>query len=82
MANNKLKTLDLHGFKVADVFDAIDRFIMKNQSAHKVCIMTGKGTGAVQKEALKYLKLGNYPWQHEVMPNGKKNTGCLIVFIG
>lgn len=78
----KLKTIDLHGFKQDMVFDALDQFIMKNQNQSQILVMTGKGKGIVQKEAIKYLKLGDYPWKYQVFDNGKQNTGCLIVFIG
>tara|TARA_B100000749_G_scaffold280891_1_gene280248 strand:+ start:23628 stop:23765 length:138 start_codon:yes stop_codon:yes gene_type:complete len=43
--------------------------------------MPGKGTGAIKKELLRYLKLGGYPSQPETMDNGKKNPGVLIVFL-
>jgi DNA-nicking Smr family endonuclease len=74
-------TLDLHGFKKDEVFDAVDRFIMKNQSAKQVRIMPGKGEGIVRSELLRYLKLGGYPWKYEELPNGSQNTGSVIVFL-
>jgi DNA-nicking Smr family endonuclease len=77
----KLPTLDLHGFKKDEVFDAVDRFIMKHQSAAQIKIMPGKGEGIVRSELLRYLKLGGYPWAYEEMPNGQKNTGSVIVFL-
>jgi hypothetical protein len=76
----KLPTLDLHGFKKDDVFDAVDRFVMKNQNAQKIRIMPGKGEGTVRNELIRYLKLGNYPWSYETMDNGSKNGGSIIVF--
>lgn len=78
----KLKTIDLHGYKQDMIFDALDKFIMKNQNQSQVLVMTGKGKGIVQKEAIKYLKLGGYPWKYQTLDSGKENTGCLIVFIG
>ena len=77
----KLPTLDLHGKTVDEVFDLVDRFITKNQSKPRICIIPGKGTGAVKKELLRYLKLGDYPWDHETLANGQKNMGSLIVFL-
>ena len=38
-------TLDLHGYKKDDVFDAIDAFIVRHSSKSRVRIMTGKGKG-------------------------------------
>lgn len=76
----KLPTLDLHGFKKDEVFDAVDRFVMKNQNAARVRIMPGKGEGIVRDEVIRYLKLGSYPWSYEVMENGSKNNGSIIVY--
>ncbi len=77
----KLPTLDLHGFKKDEVFDAVDRFIMKNNGRDRVKIMPGKGEGIVRAELLRYLKLGGYPWSYEEMPNGQKNMGSVIVHL-
>jgi dsDNA-specific endonuclease/ATPase MutS2 len=74
-------TLDLHGFKTDEVYDAVDKFIMKHHSRPKVRIMPGKGTGAVRQELIKYLKQGGYPWVYEDLANGDKNTGSLLVFL-
>jgi DNA-nicking Smr family endonuclease len=79
--NGGLPTLDLHGFKKDDVFDAVDKFIMKNHQKPRVKIMPGKGAGIVRNELISYLKQGGYPWAYEEMPNGEKNTGSLIVFL-
>lgn len=75
--------LDLHGFKTDEVEDAVDRFLMKASGASwkTARIMTGKGTGAVKSVVIKYLKLANYQWAYEKLPNGKNNEGCLVVFI-
>ena len=75
--------LDLHGFKSDEVEDAVDKFLVRAQEAGlaRARIMTGKGTGTVQKVVVQYLKLGNYPWKHEVLPNGKKNEGVMVVFL-
>ena len=78
---NKLPTLDLHGKRVDEVFDLVDAFLTKHQSKSRVCIMPGKGTGALKTELTRYLKLGNHPWDYETLPNGQKNTGSLIVFM-
>lgn len=78
-----MSTLDLHGYKVADVADAVDRFLVDSQRKNKarVRIMTGKGTGQVKKAVTQYLKLGGYPFEEERMPNGKRNEGVLVVFL-
>ena len=75
--------LDLHGFKTDDVENAIDRFLVQVSTSQlkRARIMTGKGTGAVQKLAIKYLKLAGYPWEFEKLSNGKRNEGCLVIFL-
>ena len=75
--------LDLHGFKTDEVEAAIDRFLMQvsKTSLKKARIMTGKGTGAVQAVAIKYLKLAGYHYAFERLPNGKSNEGCLVIFL-
>ncbi len=80
-AKSRHPTLDLHGRKKDEVFDLVDRFVMKNQNKDKIRIMTGKGTGAVQSVVIDYLKKGHFPWEYETLPSGAKNTGCLIVFL-
>jgi len=72
-----MPTLDLHGYKVADVIDAVDRFLVQNQKrgTYKVRIITGRGTGAVRKEALDWLKRGGFPFSQE-------NEGSYFVHLG
>ena len=79
--NSGLPTLDLHGFKKDDVVDAVDKFIMKHHHRERVRIMPGKGAGIVRQEVVRYLKQGGYPWAHEELPSGDKNTGVLVVFL-
>ena len=74
-------TLDLHGKKVDEVFDLVDKFISKHQNKSRVKIMPGKGTGKVKSELTRYLKLGGYPWEYETLDSGKKNTGCLVIIL-
>ncbi len=76
---DKIPTLDLHGYKKDDVFDAVDRFIMKNQNSSKLKIMPGKGEGIVRNEVIHYLKLGGYHWSFEIDAGGNKNIGSMIV---
>ena len=69
-------TLDLHGFTTDAVADAVDRFLMKSQRAghRKIRLITGKGTGAVRKTALDWLKLGGFPYSAE-------NEGSFVIFL-
>ena len=83
MPKNKRKypTLDLHGKKTSEVPDLVDTFLTKHSNKARVCIMPGKGTGAIKKAVTDYLKLGHFPWEYETLPNGNKNTGSLIVIL-
>ncbi len=78
-----MKSIDLHGYRVEEVAEAVDAFLHQlNQSgANRGKIVTGKGTGKVQKEVIKYLKLGGYPWQYETLKNGNQNTGVIILLL-
>lgn len=77
----KPPTLDLHGYKTDDVFDAVEAFLRKHENEHSVRIMPGKGTGKVKAVVIEYLKLANYPWSHEKLPNGGTNDGVMIVYM-
>ena len=79
MPKAKEPTIDLHGYKTDEVYDALDQFLRKHSSKKRVRIMTGKGI--VQKETLQYLKQAGYPWQYEKSGNGQPNTGVLVVFM-
>ena len=76
-----LPTLDLHGFKTEDVFDAVEAFLIKHQRQTQVRIMPGKGTGKVTAKVVEYLKLAHYHWSVERSPNGDANEGVLIVYM-
>lgn len=71
-----MQTLDLHGYVVADVVDAVDRFLVNCQKkgVHKARIITGRGTGAVRKAALDWLKRGGFPYSVE-------NEGSYVVHL-
>jgi len=74
-------TLDLHGYKTDEVFDALEAFFAKHAKASKLTLMPGKGSGKVRAKVIEYLKLGNYPWSYERLPNGSTNEGVLIVYM-
>lgn len=74
-------TLDLHGYKTDEVFDAVEAFLSRYAEAKQVRIMHGKGTGAVRAKVLEYLKLARYPSRPERLANGQVNEGVLIVFM-
>jgi dsDNA-specific endonuclease/ATPase MutS2 len=74
MSKDKIPTLDLHGYKTDEVFDAVDAFLRKHSSAEKVRIIPGKGTGKVMAVVKDYLSKANYPSKAE-------NEGSLIIFM-
>jgi DNA mismatch repair protein MutS2 len=78
-----LPLLDLHGFKTDEVADAVDKFLVQSsRKGHpRVRIMTGKGTGAVKKTVMEYLKLGGFPFEAEKMAGGGRNEGVLVVIL-
>ncbi len=75
--------LDLHGYKADEVEPALDDFLVKisNSNLKKARVMTGKGTGTVQKIVIQYLKLAGYQWTYEKLPSGKDNQGCLVIHL-
>lgn len=75
--------LDLHGYKTADVPDAVDRFLVESdRKGHaRVHIMTGKGSGAVKKTVTDYLRRGGFPFEVERREDGARNEGVLVVFL-
>ena len=80
-SSKRAPTLDLHGFKTDEVFDAVEAFLAKHQSEHTVRIMPGKGTGKVKSVVIDYLKKANYPFSYEKLPNGQTNEGVMIVYM-
>ena len=72
-----MPTLDLHGYKTDDVFDALENFLAKHASAKQVRILHGKGTGAVKAKVLEYLKLARYPSRPERIGEMARSTKAL-----
>lgn len=78
---DKIPTLDLHGYKVDEVFDAVEAFLAKHAQAERVRIMPGKGSGKVMAQVKDYLTKAHYPSQFEKNEKGAANEGVLIVFM-
>jgi dsDNA-specific endonuclease/ATPase MutS2 len=74
-------TLDLHAFRPEDVFDAVEKFLLKHTNATQVRIMPGKGTGKVKAQVIEYLRLANYSWSFERLESGQANEGVMIVYM-
>jgi len=77
-----MKSLDLHGYNVDDAIEAIDRFLYEihNSGSKRAKIITGKGSGKIQKATRDYLKKAGYHFKPEQMGNGRINEGVLIVY--
>ncbi len=78
-SKSNIPTLDLHGYKTADVPAALDAFLVKHQNRAQIRVMPGKGQGKVKAVVEKYLKTGHYPFSYEVLESGQTNQGVLIV---
>ncbi len=78
---DKTPTLDLHGFKTDDVFDAVEKFLRRYEKQKQVRIMPGKGSGKVKAKVEEYLRLAGYPWSVERLANGQPNEGVMIVYM-
>lgn len=74
--SENLPTLDLHGYLVEEVYDAVDSFLRKSeaQGHQRVRIITGKGSGKVRAKTLEYLKTAHYQPQTE-------NEGSFIIVL-
>jgi dsDNA-specific endonuclease/ATPase MutS2 len=81
MSKDKIPTLDLHGFKTDEVWDALEAFLAKHANAERVRILHGKGAGKVKATVLDYLSKAKYPSQPEKSDKGVVNDGSLIVFM-
>lgn len=77
----KSPSLDLHGLRAEEVFDAVDRFLRnpKVQNCKSARIMPGKGKGIVRQKLIEYLRLGGYPWSYEKDTKGNTNEGVIVV---
>jgi hypothetical protein len=79
--SGKAPILDLHGFKTDEVFDAVEKFLLKHQNAKQVRLMPGKGKGLVKAKAIEYLRLAGYHWSDERLDNGQPNEAVMIVYM-
>jgi dsDNA-specific endonuclease/ATPase MutS2 len=80
MSKGNIPTLDLHGYKVDDVYDALEAFFRKHANRERVRIIPGKGSGKVMAQVKDYLNKAHFPFEHEKTEAGRVNDGSLIVF--
>ena len=75
-------TLDLHGVRVDEVFDLLDRFLRKAEGkSGAVRIIHGKGTGKVKEKALEYCRLSGHSPKPDKGVNGQANPGSFLLFL-
>ena len=76
-------TLDLHGRKVDEVFDLMDRFLRSEEGKGSSCvrILHGKGTGKVREKALEYCRIAGYSPKPDREEGGRENPGAFLLFL-
>jgi len=85
--NQRGPQIDLHGLTVEEALSRVDRFLHDISSSNRgpslktARIMTGKGTGTVQKAVIQYLRQAGYPWTYDKQANGKPNEGVLVLHL-
>ena len=75
---NKKPTLDLHGLTKDEVFDVLDKFIVRHSGYEELRVIVGRGKGIVRQKTIEYLKGAHYPWRYE-KAQGVENKGALII---
>lgn len=80
MGKKSAPTLDLHGYKTDEVFDAVEAFLNRHAREKQVRIMPGKGSGKVKAKVEEYLRLARFPFGVERI-DGRANEGVLIVYM-
>ena len=78
MLKKNIPSLDLHGCTKDEVFNLLDRFIVRYSHHDELRVIVGRGRGIVRQKAIEYLKGAHYPWRYE-RAQGVENTGALIV---
>ncbi len=78
MSRKNIPTLDLHGCTRDEVFNRLDRFIVKHKNQEELRVIVGKGQGIVKQKTIEYLNGAHYPWRYE-RGWGVDNPGALIV---
>lgn len=75
-------TLDLHGVTVDEVFDLMDRFLMRSEGkTSAVRIIHGRGTGKVREKALEYCRIAGHIPKPDKSENGQVNPGSFLLFL-
>lgn len=72
-------SIDLHGLTEAAAISAVTLFLQKAESdeSQRVRIITGKGSGVLQKSVSEWLRYKRYFFEHAKITEG--GTGALVV---
>jgi dsDNA-specific endonuclease/ATPase MutS2 len=76
-------TLDLHGVRVDEVFDLMDRFLRREEERETalVRILHGKGSGKVKEKALEYCRLSGHSPRPDKGSGGAENPGSFLLYL-
>lgn len=82
-SQKKIPTLDLHGKRVDDVFDLLDRFLRKEESAGTsfVRVIHGIGTGKVKEKTYDYCKQTGHVPKPDKDESGRVNPGSFLLYL-
>lgn len=80
---SSIPTLDLHGVKVDEVFDLMDRFLRREEEkgTSSVRILHGKGLGKVEAKAREYCRMTGHTPKPDRGENGRENPGAFLLFL-
>ena len=79
----KIPTLDLHGRKMDEVFDLLDRFLRTEEDRGTACvrILHGIGTGKVKDKALEYCRIAQHQPKPDKDESGRQNPGAFLLYL-
>lgn len=76
-------SLDLHGAKVDEVFDLMDRFLRREEGrgSQGVRVIHGIGTGKVKEKAMEYCRMSGHSPKPDKNESGTSNPGSFLLFL-
>lgn len=78
-----IPTLDLHGARVDEVFDLLDRFLRREEEKGTACvrILHGRGTGKVKEKSLEYCRLTGHSPEEDRAESRFGNPGSFLLYL-
>jgi len=79
----KISQLDLHGARVDEVFDKLDRFLREQEAkgVSPVRIIHGIGTGKVKEKCLDYCRATGHSPKPDTSESAKVNPGAFLLYL-